>query len=155
MGSTCIYPREAPQPVPEEALLTGPLEPTNEWYAMAKIAGIKPCKAFWRNNGCDLIAAQPTNLYGPGDNYDFETSQLLPALLSKRTRQNWPTPRHDRLGLERTVARVLRCRQPRRGALNLANSLGKMKSDVTSVELAILHLSILVYDVAENLEEPI
>lgn len=83
LGSTCIYPRLAPQPMPESALLTGPLEPTNEWYAIAKIAGIKLCQAYRRQYGCDFIAAQPTNLYGPGDNYDLETSHVLPALLRK------------------------------------------------------------------------
>lgn len=83
LGSTCIYPKQAPQPIPEEALLTGPLEPTNEWYAIAKIAGIKLCQAYRKQYGCDLIAAQPTNLYGPGDNYDLETSHVLPALLRK------------------------------------------------------------------------
>lgn len=83
LGSTCIYPRMAPQPMPEEALLTGALEPTNEWYAIAKIAGIKLCQAYRRQHGVDFIAAQPTNLYGPGDNYDLETSHVLPALLRK------------------------------------------------------------------------
>ena len=83
LGSTCIYPRLAPQPMPEEALLTGPLEPTNEWYAIAKIAGIKLCQAYRRQHGCDFIAAQPTNLYGPGDNFDLETSHVLPALMRK------------------------------------------------------------------------
>ena len=83
LGSTCIYPKMAPQPIPEEALLTGPLEPTNEWYAIAKIAGIKLCQAYRRQHGCDFIAAQPTNLYGPGDNYDLQTSHVLPALLRK------------------------------------------------------------------------
>ena len=83
LGSTCIYPKMAPQPIPESALLTGPLEPTNEWYAIAKIAGIKLCQAYRRQYGCDFIAAQPTNLYGPGDNYDLESSHVLPALLRK------------------------------------------------------------------------
>jgi len=83
LGSTCIYPKLAPQPIPEEALLTGPLEPTNESYAIAKIAGIKLCQAYRKQYGCDFIAAQPTNLYGPGDNYDLETSHVLPALLRK------------------------------------------------------------------------
>jgi len=83
LGSTCIYPKLAPQPIPEDALLTGPLEPTNEWYAIAKIAGIKLCQAYRKQYGCDFIAAQPTNLYGPGDNYDLETSHVLPALLRK------------------------------------------------------------------------
>jgi GDP-L-fucose synthase len=83
LGSTCIYPKMAPQPIAEESLLTGPLEPTNEWYAIAKIAGIKLCQAYRRQYGCDFIAAQPTNLYGPGDNYDLATSHVLPALLRK------------------------------------------------------------------------
>jgi GDP-L-fucose synthase len=83
LGSTCIYPKMTPQPIPEEALLTGPLEPTNEWYAVAKIAGIKLCQAYRRQYGCDFIAAQPTNLYGPGDSYDLQTSHVLPALLRK------------------------------------------------------------------------
>jgi GDP-L-fucose synthase len=83
LGSTCIYPKLAPQPIAENALLTGPLEPTNEWYAIAKIAGIKLCQAYRRQYGCDFIAAQPTNLYGPGDNYDLANSHVLPALLRK------------------------------------------------------------------------
>jgi GDP-L-fucose synthase len=83
LGSTCIYPKMAEQPIAEESLLTGPLEPTNEWYAIAKIAGIKLCQAYRRQYGCDFIAAQPTNLYGPGDNYDLQNSHVLPALLRK------------------------------------------------------------------------
>jgi len=72
LGSSCIYPKIAPQPITEEALLTGPLEPTNEWYALAKIAGLKMCEAFRRQYGVDFISAMPTNLYGPGDNFDLE-----------------------------------------------------------------------------------
>jgi GDP-L-fucose synthase len=83
LGSSCIYPKFAPQPMPESALLTGTLEPTNEWYAVAKIAGIKLCQAFRRQHGDDMISAMPTNLYGPGDNYDLQTSHVLPALLRK------------------------------------------------------------------------
>jgi GDP-L-fucose synthase len=83
LGSTCIYPKMAPQPIAEESLLSGALEPTNEWYAIAKIAGIKLCQAYRRQYGCDFIAAQPTNLYGPGDNYDLQNSHVLPALLRK------------------------------------------------------------------------
>jgi GDP-L-fucose synthase len=83
LGSSCIYPKDAPQPIPEEALLTGPLEATNEWYAIAKIAGIKLCQAYRRQYGCDFISAMPTNLYGPGDNYDLQTSHVLPALIHK------------------------------------------------------------------------
>lgn len=83
LGSTCIYPKMAPQPLKEEYLLTGPLEPTNEWYAVAKIAGIKLCQAYRRQYGCHFIAAMPTNLYGPGDNFDLKNSHVLPALIRK------------------------------------------------------------------------
>jgi GDP-L-fucose synthase len=83
LGSTCIYPRMAPQPLKEEYLLTGPLESTNEWYAVAKIAGIKLCQAYHRQHGCRFISAMPTNLYGPGDNFDLESSHVLPALIRK------------------------------------------------------------------------
>jgi GDP-L-fucose synthase len=83
LGSSCIYPRLAPQPISEEALLTGPLEPTNEWYAVAKIAGLKMCAAYRRQYGCDFISAQPTNLYGPHDNYDPLSSHVVAALLVK------------------------------------------------------------------------
>ncbi len=83
LGSTCIYPRLASQPMSEDALLTGPLEPTNQWYAIAKIAGIKLIQAYRRQHGCDFIAAMPTNLYGPGDNFDLRSSHVLPALIAK------------------------------------------------------------------------
>lgn len=83
LGSSCIYPKLAPQPIEESALLTGPLEPTNEWYAIAKIAGIKLAQAYRRQHGCDFVSAMPTNLYGPGDNYDLKTSHVIPALIRK------------------------------------------------------------------------
>ena len=83
LGSSCIYPKMASQPISEDALLTGPLEPTNEWYAIAKIAGIKLCQAYRRQYGCDFISAMPTNLYGPGDNFDLMYSHVLPALMRK------------------------------------------------------------------------
>lgn len=83
LGSSCIYPKFAPQPIAESALLSGPLEPTNEWYAIAKIAGIKLCQAYRRQFGCDYISAMPTNLYGPGDNYDLASSHVVPALIRK------------------------------------------------------------------------
>ena len=83
LGSSCIYPKHADQPIKEEALLTGPLEPTNEWYALAKIAGIKLAQAYRRQYGCDFISAMPTNLYGPGDNFDLNASHVLPALIRK------------------------------------------------------------------------
>src|ERR1700685_1883120 len=83
LGSSCIYPKFAHQPIKEEYLLTGPLEPTNEWYAIAKIAGIKLCQAYWTQHGFRAISLMPTNLYGPGDNYHPETSHVLPALIRK------------------------------------------------------------------------
>ena len=86
LGSSCIYPRLAPQPMAEEALLTGPLEPTNQWYAVAKIAGLKLCAAYRRQYGSDFITAQPTNLYGPGDTYDLAASHVVPALIAKTHR---------------------------------------------------------------------
>jgi GDP-L-fucose synthase len=83
LGSSCIYPKLAPQPIKEEYLLTGPLEPTNEWYAIAKIAGVKMCQAFRREYGFRAISLMPTNLYGPGDNFDLQNSHVLPALIRK------------------------------------------------------------------------
>ncbi len=83
LGSSCIYPKAAPQPIAEDALLTGPLEPTNQWYAIAKIAGLKLAQAYRRQHGCDFISAMPTNLYGPYDNFDLANSHVLPALLRK------------------------------------------------------------------------
>ena len=83
LGSSCIYPKFAEQPIREDSLLTGPLEPTNEWYAIAKIAGIKLAQAYRRQHGRDYISAMPTNLYGPGDNYDLNSSHVMPALIRK------------------------------------------------------------------------
>ena len=83
LGSTCIYPKHAPQPMPEDSLLTGPLEPTNQWYAVAKIAGHKLCEAMHRQHDDDMLTLMPTNLYGPGDDFDLETAHVLPALLRK------------------------------------------------------------------------
>jgi len=83
LGSSCIYPRLAPQPIQEDALLTGPLEPTNQWYAVAKIAGIMLCRAYRRQYGCDFISAMPTNLYGAIDNFDLDSSHVVPALIAK------------------------------------------------------------------------
>lgn len=83
LGSSCIYPKHAPQPMPESCLLTGPLEPTNEWYAIAKIAGLKMCQAYRRQYGFNAISVMPTNLYGPGDNFDLQKSHVLPALIRK------------------------------------------------------------------------
>lgn len=83
LGSSCIYPRLAPQPMPESCLLSGPLEPTNQWYAIAKIAGLKLCQAYRRQHGCDFVSVMPTNLYGPHDNFDLLSSHVMPALLAK------------------------------------------------------------------------
>jgi GDP-L-fucose synthase len=83
LGSSCIYPKHAPQPMKEDCLLTGPLEPTNQWYAIAKISGLKLCEAYRRQYGCDFISAMPTNLYGPNDNYDLQSSHVLPALIRR------------------------------------------------------------------------
>lgn len=83
LGSSCVYPKHAPQPMKEDHLLTGPLEPTNQWYAVAKIAGIKTCQAYRRQHGFDAICLQPTNVYGPGDNFDLETSHVMAALIRK------------------------------------------------------------------------
>ena len=83
LGSSCIYPKLAPQPIREDSLLTAPLEPTNEWYAIAKIAGVKLCQAYRRQHGCDFVSAMPTNLYGAGDNFDLNSSHVIPALMRK------------------------------------------------------------------------
>ena len=83
LGSSCIYPKLAPQPIKEDSLLTGPLEPTNEWYAIAKIAGLKMCQAYRREFGFNAISLMPTNLYGPGDNFDLQNSHVLPALIRR------------------------------------------------------------------------
>lgn len=83
LGSSCIYPRLAPQPIPEAAMLSGPLESTNQWYAIAKIAGIKLAEAYRKQHGCDFVSAMPTNLYGPGDTYDERSSHVIPALIRK------------------------------------------------------------------------
>jgi len=83
LGSSCIYPKLAPQPLKEQYLLSGPLEPTNQWYAIAKIAGLKMCQAYRRQYGCEFFSAMPTNLYGPNDNYDLQNSHVLPALIRR------------------------------------------------------------------------
>ena len=83
LASSCIYPRLAPQPIAETELLAGPLEPTNQWYAVAKIAGVKLCQAFRHQHGCDFVAVMPTNLYGPDDNFDQESGHVLPRLMAR------------------------------------------------------------------------
>ena len=106
LGSSCIYPRLAPQPIAEDALLTGPLEPTNEWYAVAKIAGLKAVQAYRRQYGSDFISAMPTNLYGPGDKYDLEASHVIPALIKKVHRAKLSGTPVGGLGLGRAATRV-------------------------------------------------
>jgi GDP-L-fucose synthase len=105
LGSSCIYPRHATQPITEEQLLTGPLEPTNEWYAIAKIAGIKLCQAYRRQYGSDFISAMPTNLYGPEDNFDLSSSAHSQV---PRCQAKWWQRRRD-LGHRKPDARVLTC----------------------------------------------
>ncbi|MGB9475767.1 MAG: GDP-L-fucose synthase [Candidatus Udaeobacter sp.] len=118
LGSSCIYPKLAPQPIPETALLSGPLEPTNEAYAIAKIAGIKLCQAYSRERGANFVSVMPTNLYGPNDNFDLETSHVLAALLRKaheaKTRKNsklvvWGsgTPRREFLHVDDVASACL------------------------------------------------
>ena len=118
LGSSCIYPKMAPQPIKEEYLLTGPLEPTNEWYAIAKIAGVKMCQAYRREFGFNAISLMPTNLYGPGDNFDLQSSHVLPALIRKfheakrrndKTVEIWGTgaPRREFLHVDDLAGAVL------------------------------------------------
>jgi GDP-L-fucose synthase len=118
LGSSCIYPKLAPQPIKEDSLLTGPLEPTNEWYAIAKIAGIKMCQAYRREYGFNAISLMPTNLYGPGDNFDLQNSHVLPALIRKfheakrrndKTVEIWGTgtPRREFLHVDDLAGAVL------------------------------------------------
>jgi len=90
LGSSCIYPKLAEQPIKENDLLSGHLEETNQWYAIAKIAGIKLCQAYRKQHGCDFISAMPTNLYGPHDNFNLETSHVIPALFAKRVKLKLP-----------------------------------------------------------------
>ena len=115
LGSSCIYPRDCPQPIREEYLLTGPLEKTNEAYAIAKIAGLKSCEAYRRQYGCNFISAMPTNLYGPNDNFDLTSSHVLPALIRKfhECRMSGGSQVVD-LGLGPTAARVSARRRPGR-----------------------------------------
>ena len=153
LGSSCIYPRLAPQPMTEDALLTGPLEPTNEPYAIAKIAGIKLCESYRRQHGCDFRSVMPTNLYGPGDNYHPENSHVVPALIRRfheakragaRSVTLWGTgtPRREFLHVDDMAAACLHvlalpeavytaATRPQQGHLNVGSG-----SDVTIAELA-------------------
>ena len=122
LGSSCIYPREAPQPIPEDALLTGPLEPTNEGYAIAKIAALEMAKMYRRQYGMDVISLMPTNLYGPGDNYHPTNSHVLAALLRRcHEAKVSGSPDDGGLGHRHAAARVpVRRRPGRRGRLRAA-----------------------------------
>jgi GDP-L-fucose synthase len=146
LGSSCIYPKFAPQPIPEEALLTGPLEPTNEWYAIAKIAGLKLCQAYRRQCGCDFISAMPTNLYGPGDNFDLASSHVLPALIRKAheaTAQRLPemvvwgtgTPRREFLHVDDCADALVHLIKTYSGEIQINVGSGE---EVTIAELAML-----------------
>lgn len=144
LGSSCIYPREAPQPILEEYLLEGPLEKTNEWYAIAKIAGIKLCQAYRQQFSADFISAMPTNLYGPGDNYDLNTSHVLPALIrkiheAKENRAPWVsiwgtgTPRREFLHVEDCARACIHLMESYSGDIHI--NVGSNK-DITINELA-------------------
>jgi GDP-L-fucose synthase len=164
LGSSCIYPREAAQPIIEEALLTGPLEPTNEWYAVAKIAGIKLCQAYRLQYGCDFISAMPTNLYGPGDNYDLLGSHVVPALLRKaddarRARAAsmivWGsgTPRREFLHVDDCADAIVRLLQRYSGGSHINIGSG---TDITIAELARLVADVVGFhgDVAFDASKP-
>lgn len=144
LGSSCIYPKMAPQPIPEAALLTGPLEPTNEWYAIAKIAGLKLCEAYHRQHGADFISAMPTNLYGPGDNFDLEKSHVIPALIRKAHDAKlagassltiWGTglPRREFLHVDDAADAIVHLLKSYSGAEHVNVGTGE---DVTILELA-------------------
>jgi GDP-L-fucose synthase len=155
LGSSCIYPKLAPQPIPEDALLTGPLEPTNEWYAIAKIAGLKLCQAYRRQYGVDYISAMPTNLYGPGDNFDLDSSHVVPALMRKahQARRNggtslpvWGsgTPLRDFLHVDDAADALVFLLKTYSGDSHVNVGSG---SDVTIAELAGMIASVVGVDV--------
>lgn len=154
LGSSCIYPKFAPQPITEDALLTGPLEPTNEWYAVAKIAGIKLCQAYRRQHGRDFISAMPTNLYGPGDNFDLTSSHVIPALIRKaheaknsgaRSMVIWGSgsPRREFLHVDDCAAALIFLLKNYSGDSHVNVGSG---SDVTIDELARLVMKAVGYD---------
>jgi GDP-L-fucose synthase len=153
LGSSCIYPKMAPQPIKEDYLLTGPLEPTNEWYAIAKIAGLKMCQAYRREYGFNAISLMPTNLYGPGDNFDAQNSHVLPALIRKfheakergdKTVEIWGsgTPRREFLHVDDLADAVLYLLQSYDAEPIVNIGWGK---DVTIRELAELMMSAIGY----------
>ncbi len=153
LGSSCIYPKLAPQPIKEDYLLTGPLEPTNQWYAIAKIAGVKMCQAYRREFGFSAISLMPTNLYGPGDNFDLENSHVLPALIRRfheakvRGDENvtiWGTgtPRREFLHVDDLADAVLYLLHAYDGEPIVNVGWGE---DVTIRELAELVMSVIDY----------
>ena len=153
LGSSCIYPKHAEQPIREEALLTGPLEPTNEWYAIAKIAGIKLAQAYRREFGCDYISAMPTNLYGPGDNFDLNGSHVLPALIRKvhEARRSggkleiWGTgtPRREFLYVDDCADACVHLMKHYSDEMHVNVGSGE---DIAIIELARLVMEVLDYD---------
>jgi GDP-L-fucose synthase len=163
LGSSCIYPKFAPQPIVEDALLTGPLEPTNEWYAIAKIAGIKLAQAFRRQHGRDYISAMPTNLYGPGDNYDLNSSHVVPALIrkvdeAKRTGGDvvvWGTgsPRREFLYVDDCADACVHLLRQYSGEGHVNVGSGE---DVTILELTRTVMDVLGYDgpIVHDLSKP-
>jgi GDP-L-fucose synthase len=154
LGSSCIYPRLAPQPMTEDALLTGALEPTNQWYAVAKIAGIKLCQAYRRQYGCDFISCMPTNLYGPGDNFDLKASHVIPALMRRidearetgaPTVEIWGTgePRREFLHVDDLADAVVFLLENYSGEEHVNVGTG---TDVTVAELARLIAGVVGYE---------
>jgi GDP-L-fucose synthase len=154
LGSSCIYPKLAPQPIKEDYLLTGPLEPTNEWYAIAKIAGIKMCQAYRREFGFNAISLMPTNLYGPGDNFDLQNSHVLPALIRRFheakirgdeivTVWGTGTPRRDFLHVDDLADAVLHLLKFYDAEPIVNIGWGQ---DVTIADLAELVMSVIGYD---------
>lgn len=156
LGSTCIYPKLAPQPLREEYLLTAPLEPTNEWYAIAKIAGVKYCEALRKQHGADFVSLMPTNLYGPGDNFDLKSSHVLPALIRKfhEARQTggpvvlWGTgtPRREFLYVDDVASAVMHVLTTPEGDLHAAAPGGLLNIGVGE-DIEIRELAALVADV--------
>ncbi len=154
LGSSCIYPKLAPQPITEDALLTGPLEPTNEWYAIAKIAGIKMCQALRKQHGARYISVMPTNLYGPGDNYDLATSHVIPALLRKAHEAKlanarefviWGTgtPRREFMHVDDCASGILHATRYYDGYEHINIGLGE---DVTIRELAEMVMQVVGFE---------
>jgi GDP-L-fucose synthase len=153
LGSSCIYPKMAPQPIKEDYLLTGPLEPTNEWYAIAKIAGVKMCQAFRREYGFNAISLMPTNIYGPGDNFDLQSSHVLPALIRKfheakcgntKAVEIWGTgtPRREFLHVDDLAEAILYLLQHYDGEPIVNVGMGE---DLTIRELAQTIMSVIGY----------